>query len=104
MEIQEKINKVGNLELKTGKFVADIKEFDEIARYALNSKKILEELLSSESSILNLIECSAECCPLCKKNSAYKKNIACNGSIEECKAYHLEDISRILSNLKHQDK
>ena len=104
MEMQEKINKVGNLELTTGKFVADIKEFDEIARYALNSKKIFEKLFSSESSLINFIECSPECCPLCKKNSACKKNIACNGSFEECKAYHLEDISRILSNLKKQDK
>lgn len=104
MEMQEKIDKVGNLELTTGKFVADIKEFDEIARYALNSKKILEELFSSESSTVNFIECSPDCCPLCRKNNAYKKNIACDGSFEECKAYHLEDISRILSNLKHQDK
>lgn len=98
MEIQEKVNKVGNLELKTGKFVADITEFDEIARYALNSKNILEELLSSESSLTNFIECSPKCCPLCNEESA------CKGSYEECKAYHLEDISRIISNLHNQDE
>lgn len=61
-------------------------------------QQILEHIFDNPSAVENIIECSPECCELCGQNTK------CDGRAEFCKQYHLEDVNRILQNIKKQDK
>lgn len=66
--------------------------------YARTSKNVLERIFKIPGIIESIIECSPECCPRCGKNKG------CDGSSRSCAEFHLEDINRILENLRKQDE
>lgn len=68
------------------------KEYNNLVEENSRLKMLIKHIFSAE-----MMECSPECCPLCYEGSL------CDGSVDYCKKYHLEDMSRILNNLQKQE-
>lgn len=64
-------------------------EYNNLVEENSRLKMLIKHIFSAE-----MMECSPECCPLCYEGSS------CDGSVDYCKKYHLEDMSRILNNLQ----